>query len=488
MFKKYRSILAILFAGLLIGVTSCGEGFLERYPRESIASEEALTTIEGVEGALAGLYNRFQAGEYNHREMNLAGELLSDQMDIAQTNAGRMTNHPTNEEGAGFGIWTRVYNDINRANSILYYIDDIEDADETLVNEFKGQAHALRAWMYFDLLRIYARPYMHQEPFVQGEPLGVIYKTKPFAGIDETTFEARGTIEEGYQLVLDDLYAALGYLSDDEYPYQFTEAAVLGTLARVYLYMGKWSEAANYAEAAIDHPSTELIHADNFDDYMTLFADAPGAESILELGYTEADRPGMNTSVAGMAIYCEETGEGYGDVILRQDLIQLLDSYGAEGHPAGDMYYEAVKGGQLCAFQKKYHSHRGYAYWDDIKMMRTSEMYFIAAEAHAEMGDLNQAEEFLMTLREHRGMEHVDINVDSAEEFIDVLFTDKRVEYFSEMSHRWFDLRRRGMDITKGVPDEDAGTPVDFDDYRVVERIPTAEISANENCVQNPGY
>jgi len=81
------------------------------------------------------------------------------------------------------------------------------------------------------------------------------------------------------------------------------------------------------------------------------------------------------------------------------------------------------------------------------------------------------------------------IEVDNKDDFIDLLLTDKRVEYFSEMSHRWFDLRRRGMDIPKGIPGVDAGSPLEFADYRVVERIPVSgEVESNENVIQNPGY
>jgi len=485
---KYNFILSILFtAGLLLGATSCGEDFLERYPRASMASEMAMADIEGVEATLAGLYNRMQAGTYNHREMNLVGELLADQMDIAQTNAGRLVNHPVNLEGAGFGVWGRLYNDINRINSILYYVDDVQ-ASQARINQAKGEAYAMRGYIYFDLLRIYARPYMYQTPFVQGEPLGVILKTSPFLGIDEASFQTRGTINDGYQLVMDDLTLATQLLSDTGYPYRFTRTAAKALLARLHLYMGNWQDAIDFAEDVINEASNGLVNASDRSSYLPVFASAPGAESIFELGFTSADRPNMNESVAGMASYFPETGEGYGDVILRQDLVNLIDAYSAEGHPAGDMYYVKVKGGQLNAYQDKYSSYRGERYWDDIKMIRMAEMYFIAAEAYAELEELDDAKDMLQELREHRGIGHLSIDADTKEDFIDLLLKEKRVEFFSEMSHRWFDLRRRGMDIPKGIEGVDAGSPLEFEDYRIVERIPTGETSSNENCVQNPGY
>ena len=483
---KYNFILSLLFVtGLLLGATSC-EDFVYRYPRASMAAELALADIDGIEATLAGLYSRMQAGEYNHREMNLAGELMADQMDIAQTNHGRMNHHPYNREGDGFGIWTRAYNDINRINSILYYIDNVEGVSEARVNQAKGEAYAMRGYYYFDLLKIYARPYLHQNPLVQGEPLGVVYKELPFLGIDETSFQARGTINEGYQMVLDDFTTALTYLNENNpsFPYRFTNLGVQALLARLHLFMGNWSQAASYAEDVINHSNVSLVDAE---DYLDAFANAPGAESIFELGFTQADRPGMNTSVGGMATYFPDDGIGYGDVILRQDLLNLLEEYRDMGDVRADMFYYSTKGGQDVAYQLKYNSYRGERYWDDIKVIRAAEMYFIAAEAYVEMEEFDDARDLMNELRAHRGSPDI-VVADNKEDFIEFIMTEKRVEFFSEMSHRWFDLRRRGMDIPKGVEGVDQGTPLEFEDYRVVDRIPTSEISSNENMIQNPGY
>ncbi len=491
---KYNFILSLLLvSGLLIGAASC-EDFVERYPKHAISQDVALETIEGIESTIAGLYNRLQ-GEWMNRNMNLAGAMLADDMQIAATNSNRMVNHPRNVEGAHFGIWSGRYNDINRINMVLRSIDDTDGSQEQIA-KFKGEIYAMRGYLYFKLLKVYARPYLHQEPLVQGEPLGVIIKTQPFVGIDESSFQARATIEEGYQLVLDDLETALDYLEgvpNREYPYYFTDIAVKAIMARLHLFMGNWQEAINYAEDVISEAPNDLVNAFDRSTYLPVFANAPGSESILELKYSQDDRPGMGSSITGMASYGRpESGVGYGDAILRQDLVNQLDEYGALGHPAGEMYYEALKGGLQIFLQDKYSSYRGQNYWDDIKLIRMPEMYFIAAEAYAELNELDDAKMMLQIYRDHRGIGHLEIDADNKEDFIEILFADKRVEYFAEMSHRWFDHVRRGMDIPKGIPGVDDGAdagPISFTDYRVVGRIPiSSEIATNPNCLQNPGY
>ena len=485
-----KIIFSIFSIGVLItGLTSC-EDFVERYPRASMASEEAMNNLEGIEATMTGLYNRMQ--NYTERDIHISGELLTDQMDIAQTNHGRMTTYPMNTSGtASFVSWAGRYDDINRINMMFHYMGELDDPDQDRINQVKGEAHAMRAYCYSILLNIYARPPMYQTPHVQGEPLGVIMKTEPFLGLDESSFQERGTIDEGWQFVLDDFERAEEILpeSNPRYPYRFTHLAVLGHLARTHLYMGNWEEAASYAERVIAHPDAELTDQDTYWDN---WKGVPAPESMFESYHTQDDRPGMAGSVAGMATYFPEDALGYGDVILRQDLINLLEDYREKGDIRSELFYYSQKGEQHVAYQLKYNGYRGMRYWDNYKKMRVSEMYLIAAEAYAEMNELDDARDILTEFREHRmDEEFAEVTLATKEEIIDLVLTERRVEFFSEMSHRWFDLRRRGMDIPKGVPDIDTYAeqgPIEFEDYRNVGNIPLSELDRNPNAIQNPGY
>lgn len=493
--KKSRFILYyFLTAVIFLAITSC-EDYLDQYPVSSLAEEEIFESIDGVERTLNGLYSRLGNGTYNHREMNCVGGLKADNLDIAQVNAGRLNQHQLNAEGEDFGIWSQVYDNINRVNTILANIDDFEDVDQDKLNNLKAQALAMRGYMYFDLLKIYARPPMHQEPLVKGEPLGVIIKTEPFEGLDESAFEERATIDEGYEQVQKDLTDAVDLFdgSNEDYPYRFTQTTAEALLARLHLYLGNWGDAIDYAEDVMDYNHVYLVDQSDADpttdaaeDHPEIYIDNPGQESIFEIGYTSDDRPDRNTSVAGMATWVQE---GYGDVILRMDLRNLLEEYREKGDVRPIFVEDTVKGGQDVAYQMKYYHWQGIRFWDNIKMIRSAEMWLIAAEAYAEMDDVPTGVDYLEELRAHRmDQEHVEVNPANKDELIDMILRERRVEFFNEMSHRWFDLRRRGRDIPKGIPDVDSGDPLDFENYKVVDKIPEQEISSNDNCVQNPGY
>ena len=77
----------------------------------------------------------------------------------------------------------------------------------------------------------------------------------------------------------------------------------------------------------------------------------------------------------------------------------------------------------------------------------------------------------------------------------DAIQFERRVELSFE-GHRFFDLKRRGESVqrsTMGDIIDGSGTPPDFptldaDNFRFQLPIPIAEINANQNMVQNPGY
>jgi hypothetical protein len=50
--------------------------------------------------------------------------------------------------------------------------------------------------------------------------------------------------------------------------------------------------------------------------------------------------------------------------------------------------------------------------------------------------------------------------------------------------HRWFDLKRNGLTISKAGSFE----PVPYSDYRILAPIPQDEITLNDLLENNPGY
>ena len=179
--------------------------------------------------------------------------------------------------------WRDNYRAINYLNMFLendrgyntrYMV--AEDSDLALRNCLQGSAYGLRAWMYFDLLRVFGGKAEN------GELLGVPILTEPTdpKTADASTIE-RATFDECAEQILKDCDSAYKYLprNNRDYPgdpqqsIQITgsaryksldQIAIDGLRAMVYIFwaspaynpendMSRYDKAARYAAAVIKH-------------------------------------------------------------------------------------------------------------------------------------------------------------------------------------------------------------------------------------------
>lgn len=179
--------------------------------------------------------------------------------------------------------WRDNYRAINYLNMFLendrgyntrYMV--AEDSDLALRNCLQGSAYGLRAWMYFDLLRVFGGKAEN------GELLGVPIRTEPTdpKTADASTIE-RATFDECAEQILKDCDSAYKYLprNNRDYPgdpqqsIQITgsaryksldQIAIDGLRAMVYIFwaspaynpendMSRYDKAARYAAAVIKH-------------------------------------------------------------------------------------------------------------------------------------------------------------------------------------------------------------------------------------------
>ena len=108
-------------------------------------------------------------------------------------------------------------------------------------------------------------------------------------------------------------------------------------------------------------------------------------------------------------------------------------------------------------------------------------MYLIAAEAAAELADFETAAYYLNKIRNRSGLESVGIN--STAEAVNLIIKERRVEFFCEFGHRFYDLKRRNR-LSDLVPVKN-----NWKEYFQLWPIPEAELILNPNLnPQNNGY
>ena len=242
--KKY-----ILISTVLVVIASSCAKKLDLLPQQSVAEEVALSSDANVKKVLNGAYDALSDEDLFGGNVLLLAELLAANGEIRWEGtfnepreiwlkAMLTTNSFVRD------TWLDAYETINISNNILSAINVVNAADQ---NRVKGEALFIRAAMYFELIKFYAKPYTAGSITTN---LGVPIVLTPTRGIDESSKVPRSTVEQVYTQILADLNEAESLLPNTNGNYA-TKAAAAAILSRVYLQMERFPDARDAANRAI---------------------------------------------------------------------------------------------------------------------------------------------------------------------------------------------------------------------------------------------
>jgi len=461
---------------------SC-ESLLKINPKDQLPEDKVLTNLSGNSSLLQGAYDVLQETDLYGRNMICIPEILADNCGMAQ-GGYVFKNEYRNVMGAGCNIWVEAYNAISITNDIIAAIDkvSVSDAEIGTRDKIKGEALFVRGLMYFDLLRAYSREPGH---LVNNFELGVPLVVQPLAGMGSDAYPSRNTIYEVWTQVESDLNDAFSLLQNndaDNFPQRPTSYAAKALLARVYLYESKWQEAVTAATWVINQKRPILYTG----DYKDLYTN--GVESIYELRFSAAESLGASSLHAMYSTvddgyrdsdgYGDGEGSGEGELIIANNLLTQFET----GDKRLSMMRKAYFGGNKVWWTTKFNSWQGAFGQDNVPLIRISEMYLIRAEASLNQTapDYTTARNDMDALRAARGLGATTAGNGTLAAAVQ---KERRLELCFE-GHRFFDLKRLGMDITKEPP----SVTLPYSDFKVVAGIPQTEMDVNKNLVNNPGY
>jgi hypothetical protein len=311
---------------------------------------------------------------------------------------------------------------------------------------------------------------------------GVPLVTQPTLKLEEMQFPARASIEESYALIYSDLEKAIQLLDGKtvaatDPDFYASAGAAYALLSRVALYNGDYDRVVTEATNAIN------IYAGKFQSnasYISSWRSAKNPESIFELVYLVGDNIGVNESLRATFTsrnsLSSATFANRGNVVMSDD---LFSKYAANDVRKGLIINGLGRNNGKNEITK-FISRGGTANLDNVPVIRISEIYLNRAEAFARSMMEDEAREDVNKIRVRAGLAAVDASV-SGQALIDEILLQRRLELAFE-GHRFFDMKRLGMDIIK--PSGNVG----FEEFRILARIPVTEIQRNSNLVQNFGY
>ena len=220
--KKYSLLLII--ATVFFG---CSD-MLEEEPYTFLSPENLGNSEEGVKMIITGMYSNFYT-TYMMKKTFMEWVSYDNDWTNGETwaMAGPGSGNPTTHwaYNTASDLFNVFYTLINNANKAIETIEG-SDIEETLKNQYLGEAYTMRAWSYFYLVQLYG-----------AVPLRL-------SG-DTPESMSRSSIAEVYAQIVNDLSLAeqlLSLKSDHVVEYgHITRGAAQGILARVYATMGSGS-------------------------------------------------------------------------------------------------------------------------------------------------------------------------------------------------------------------------------------------------------
>lgn len=476
--KKFIHISKVMLVAWLLVFQSCSEDVLDTAPSDQVDLELAVSTVANAEATLLGAYSRFRSGLYYTGTMTALGDVMTGNASITAINNGIyafMYRYDFNSATQDVDdIWNRAYSIIGNVNPIIVAMPDYNDPNDPDIDrkdKITGEAHALRALAYFDLLKAYGSR-MNNPTSEFGVPI------PPAQIIPTTEPQPRSTVQQVLDLIIGDLNTALTLLDGDESDKTRVNINMVNALlSRVYLYTENYSAAIT---AANNVTGVSLINnAGTFNNFWT---NSSGSELIWKIAVTPVDNANQFSWVYLFPVNT-----------VRQDYIVtegLLNSYEPNDYRA-NVYYSQIQSstdGLVRNTVVKFRDNPAINQSGVVEIMpfRYAEVILNRMEAYYESGNEGSALTDLNALRVARGLATVTLSGSALQQAI----RDERRKELAFEGQYWHDLKRWGSDMVR-VQEEscvDCTLTIPASSNFWLLPVPVGETDVNPNVSQAPGY
>ncbi|MFC4218972.1 RagB/SusD family nutrient uptake outer membrane protein [Flagellimonas marina] len=463
LFKKAdrtKHFTVVLLWALLSPLLSC-EDFVEVDPPvNQLSGEVVFSDPATVEATLIDIYTQLRDNVLTVGNSSGLGFLLGiygDELIYYGNTASDLQQFHTNSlistNGTVTSFWRGCYNLIYAANSIIEGLEStpISDMDR---DRYLGEAHFLRAFIHFYLVNIFGDvPYVDSTDFLENREI---------ARLEEA---------QVYEKIIGDLRLAKSLL-----PIEYAGAGrarpnkwvATAMLSRTYLYMGQWQQALEEATEVVAQGGY-VMNADTGGVFLK-----SSAETLWQL---DTGTEGLNTLDAQLYVLTS----GPPPLVSLSDT--LVNSFEAGDARFTDWVGLVTDGSDTWYFPFKYRANTLTSTTQECSIMvRLAEMHLIMAEAHTRLGNLEGARAQLDIIRERAALPS--IGAVGEAELLDAIAHERRVELFTELGHRFLDLKRTGTANT-----ELSGTKPNWGDTDLRWPIPESELVLNPNLKpKNDGY
>lgn len=462
---RKRSIVGITFQSLFftfisLSFFSCDSYIETDMPKSQLTGTAVFEDLATANAALMDIYARLREGGIAAGTQLGATTLManySDDLDFYDTNTdieqfNKHTILPSNTFLSG--LWNTSYAEIYAINAL---IDGVNNSSAIKVedrNRLLGEAMFLRAFIHFYLVNMFGDiPYVTSTNYEANTVVSKVSQAQVWESITADLLKAENILPETYP---------------STQRVRVNKSVVKAMLARVYLYTQDYSNAESYATSVINNgmyavePNPALaflkespsiiwsfhpgIQGQNTKDARAyIFSAGPPTKAALSTNFRNAFETGDIRQTAWIRTITNGTG----------------------------IWYQAYK------YKKSTLTEPSQEY---TIILRIEEQYLIRAEARAILGNISGAQKDLNITRNRAKLPNTKAN--TLLSLKAAILQERRFEFFTEQSHRWFDLKRTGNAAIVLSPIKSG-----WHDTDVLLPIPETELLLNPNLLpQNPGH
>jgi tetratricopeptide (TPR) repeat protein len=249
--------LKIIFIGLILSVFtfSACDDYVDIEPKRLAIAED----YKDVDALLNGATSLSSASP-----MHEAAQLINDNVIVSNVHLQDLNSNTYRRAAAGIyqlddafylesetdGHWKGGYEIIANCNYILQILNEL-DQENPLNNQYRGEAQVHRAYAYWVLVNLYGHHFGTNHAANENSGIPILKKHA-----DQTESLKRRTVQEVYDFIIEDLEFAVANLpiarQSIDRPHK---GAAQALLARVYLHIGNYAKALEYADKALESNS-----------------------------------------------------------------------------------------------------------------------------------------------------------------------------------------------------------------------------------------
>jgi tetratricopeptide (TPR) repeat protein len=459
------------------GGVGCGKFLDVAAPGSKIEAskiyEDNITAMMALYSIYGSMFNQNASPAKLARYTGMCGDELM--LTWGADDEGLYQNNISTGNGYGTGLWNTGYLYIRDANDVYWGCAGSGKLDPVIRKQLMAEALFLRAYWFFYLTNLYG-----------DIPIPITTDVQANALLPRTLQR------DVYLQIISDLLAAQNDLGDNYIgsdcitisservrPNKATASALL---ARVYLYMGRYEEAAQQASAIIEKsemyslvPLNQVFLKNSREAIWQLMAGTP---NVTKINTSEGNEFIINIPPK------YKTQQAMSNTLV--NAFELNDQ--RKKYWVGTFVDGSVVPAVTYYFPSKYKVRLGEDLNEYSMIFRLAEMYLIRAECRAQQGELAEALADLNTIRLRAGLPAMSGPNPDKYTILNAILKERQVEFFTEQGHRWFDLKRTGAVDTVMAIETPAKGGGEWNATKRLWPIPKDEIIHDPNLYQNPGY